>query len=228
MPLTLASGNWSVFGRQFPLQPAREGALLWARLQAVWCSSASHAKMAPVVRDDERDITETLNGDGRAYARLVERYQQEVGRWMWRFTRDRSEWEVLVQDVFVEAYTSLSRFRGEGAFGAWLRTISTRVGYRFWTRRKRQAVETTWSLQDWDELASQQDPEVASPQDAAQLVHQLLANVGPRDRLVLTLHYLDGQSVEQIAEQTGWTKTMVKVQMHRARKRLRKLLPEIG
>jgi hypothetical protein len=117
MPLTLASGNWSVFGRQFPLQPAREGALLWARLQAVWCSSASHAKMAPVVRDDERDITETLNGDGRAYARLVERYQQEVGRWMWRFTRDRSEWEVLVQDVFVEAYTSLSRFRGEGAFG---------------------------------------------------------------------------------------------------------------
>ena len=54
------------------------------------------------------------------------------------------------------------------------------------------------------------------------MVHQLLATVSARDRLVLTLHYLEGFSIEQIAEQTGWTKTMVKVQMHRARKRLRK------
>ena len=47
---------------------------------------------------------------------------------------------------------------------------------------------------------------------------------GDVDRLVLTLLHLEGNSVEEIAEVTGWSKSMVKVQAHRARARLRKLV----
>jgi RNA polymerase sigma-70 factor (ECF subfamily) len=45
-----------------------------------------------------------------------------------------------------------------------------------------------------------------------------------RDRLVLMLIYLEGCSVAEAAEATGWSRTMVKVQAHRARRRLRALL----
>jgi RNA polymerase sigma-70 factor, ECF subfamily len=40
----------------------------------------------------------------------------------------------------------------------------------------------------------------------------------------LTLFYLEGCAVAEIAELTGWSQTMVKVQTHRARNRLKKLL----
>ena len=55
-------------------------------------------------------------------------------------------------------------------------------------------------------------------------MHALLARLPPRDRLVLTLIYLDGCSVAEAAELTGWSQTMTKVQAHRARKKLKKLL----
>jgi RNA polymerase sigma-70 factor (ECF subfamily) len=66
------------------------------------------------------------------------------------------------------------------------------------------------------------DPETAS--EAAQLVHLLLEKLPPRDRLVLTLLYLQGNSVEEAAQLAGWSRTMVKVQAFRARGKLKKLM----
>jgi len=40
--------------------------------------------------------------------------------------------------------------------------------------------------------------------------------------------YLEELSVDQIADRTGWSKTMVKVQAHRARKRLKGLMQKLG
>ena len=62
------------------------------------------------------------------------------------------------------------------------------------------------------------------PAEAADLVHHLLAQLRPRDRLVLTLRYLEGCDVAQTAQRTGWTMSMVKVQTMRAKSRLEKLL----
>jgi RNA polymerase sigma-70 factor (ECF subfamily) len=59
---------------------------------------------------------------------------------------------------------------------------------------------------------------------AAEAVHETLAQLRPRDRLVLTLMYLEEHSVAEVADLTGWSETMVKVQAWRAKRKLRKLL----
>ena len=59
-------------------------------------------------------------------------------------------------------------------------------------------------------------------------MHATLAQMAPRDRLVLTLFYLEDCPVAEIARLAGWTQTMVKVQLHRARNRLKKRLEERG
>ena len=86
---------------------------------------------------DLNDIQACLNGDDEAYRRLVQRYEQHIVRLMWRFTRDRTECEQLVQDVFVDAYFSLKSYKAQGPFLHWLSIIATRVGYRFWKQRYR-------------------------------------------------------------------------------------------
>ena len=65
------------------------------------------------------------------------------------------------------------------------------------------------------------------PVEAASLVHRLLAQLKPRDRLVLTLRYLEGCDVAETSRRTGWTKSMVKVQTSRAKKRLEKLFTQL-
>ena len=170
---------------------------------------------------DMRDIRATLAGDGEAYGRIVRKHQNAIAQRMWRFTRDRNELAELVQDVFVQAYLGLRGFRGTAPLEHWLTRIATRVGYRFWKARSRRA-ERTVPLQDWDALVSEDRAIEAS--EAAELLHELLAALPPRDRLVLTLLYLEELSVEQAAERTGWSRSMVKVQAFRARKKLRALL----
>jgi RNA polymerase sigma-70 factor, ECF subfamily len=176
---------------------------------------------------DIKDIRATLGGDGEAYSRLILRYQNEISARMWRFSRDRGELEELVHDVFVEAYVSLKGFKAKAPFPHWLNRIATRVGYRLWKKQKRHN-ERTVPLQDWDQVLQADRDEPWLPQEAAEMLHALLEQLRPRDRLVLTLMYLEELSVNDISEQTGWSKTMVKVQVHRARKRLKVLMVTLG
>jgi RNA polymerase sigma-70 factor (ECF subfamily) len=175
---------------------------------------------------DIEDVWASRRGDSDAYKRLIERHQQHIGKIMWRFSRDPLIHEELVEDVFVEAYMSIGTYREKAPFENWLARIATRVGYRYWKQQARQKKLERFSLEDWDRLAREETEEI-DPTKAAATLHNLLAQLPPRDRLVLTLRYLDGCDVAQAAHRTGWTKGMVKVQTNRAKKKLEKLLSQI-
>jgi RNA polymerase sigma-70 factor (ECF subfamily) len=173
------------------------------------------------------DIRRSRRGDSDAYRRLIERHQEHVGGIMWRFSRDHLVHEELVQDVFVQAYMSLGSYRAKAPFVHWLSRIATRVGYRYWKQTARRRERETFTLEEWDQMSGK-SPERMDPSQAASLVHRLLAQLRPRDRLVLTLRYLEGCNVAETAHRTGWTKSMVKVQCQRALKRLKKLVGQGG
>lgn len=191
---------------------------------------AAVASMNVPVRDaqevgvtDQADIAAALTGDATAYARLVERYQAEVAQWMWRFTRDRRQLEELVHEAFVEAYFSLHTYRQSGPLLHWLKKIATRVGYKFWKQQSKRRQVQELSSEQWQDLSKASEaPGVDS--DTNELLHKALAQLPPRDRLVLTLMYMEEMSTERIAEVTGWSRVMVKVQAFRARAKLKKLL----
>lgn len=172
--------------------------------------------------EDHEDIEASLAGDGGAYARLVQRHEADVARRMWRFSRDPTVCEELVQDVFVEAWRGLASFRGRAPFQHWLRRIATRVGYRYWKHRHRD--ERALALADSD-AAPDAERELDAPK-AAEMLHALLARLKPADRLVLTLMYFDDCGTKEIAERTGWNRAMVKMRVHRARNRLRRIAEE--
>ncbi len=176
---------------------------------------------------DFDDIRQSRRGDSDAYRRLIERHQEHVGRILWRFSRDRMVHEELVQDVFVEAYLGLRSYRGKAPFEHWLSRIATRVGYRYWKQTARRRKTESFTLEEWDRLPDE-SPQDMDPVEAASLVHRLLAQLSPRDRLVLTLRYLEGCDVNETARRTGWTRSMVKVQTWRAKKKLENLLAEAG
>jgi len=178
---------------------------------------------------DLDDVRRTRGGDPDAYRRLVERHQNYVAGILWRFSRDRRDHEELVQDAFVEAYLSLNSYREAAPFQHWLARIATRVGYRYWKERARRRKMAPLGLEQWDK-ATEDDGILSElePERAATLLYNLFEQLPPRDRLVLSLRYLDGCDVAETAHRTGWTKTMVKVQTLRARKKLEKIVKQSG
>jgi len=169
---------------------------------------------------DSGDIRQAQNGDQDAFRRIMERHQGHVSKLLWRFTRDKNSHEELVQESFVQAYLSLHTYKAQAPFEHWLSRIATRAGYRFWKQSKRH-MHVSLLDDDWEQLPADQ---TMNPEQAAELVHHLLSKLPPRDRLVLTLRYLDQCSVKETAQRTGWTPSLVKVQTHRAKQKLKKLL----
>jgi RNA polymerase sigma-70 factor (ECF subfamily) len=165
------------------------------------------------------DVRAATRGDGEAYSRIIGRYQHTIARRMHRFTRDPAAIEELVHDVFVEAYFGLSNYRGDAPLEHWLQRIATRVGYKYWEQRKRLK---TVSFEDGVHDPAMVDD--TAGEDAMEEVGAALEQLPPRDRLVLTLLYLESRSVAEAADLAGWSQTMVKVQAYRARGKLRKLL----
>lgn len=178
------------------------------------------------VATDAALIRACLSGNRDSFARLVVRYERAAAGILWHFTRDPLVLEELVQDTFVEVWLSLRRFRKDAPFMPWLRTIATRVGYRYW-RRLRRERDRAVLLDNWRRT---QGEATASLEDGttAEYLFQLLELLDPKDRVVLTLQYFEGCSTKEIAERMGWTTALVKVRAFRARKKLRALLLQRG
>lgn len=169
---------------------------------------------------DQGLIRACLSQDDNSFAELVGRYEGAVTSILWHFTRDRLVLEELVQDTFIEVHFSLHRFRKGAPFFPWLRVIATRVGYRYWGRRRRDSDRIA-------ALAAERlRAEPRGPSDVAEHVYSILELLNPKDRLVLTLQYFEGCNTKEIAERMGWTLSLVKVRAFRARRKLRKLLLE--
>jgi RNA polymerase sigma-70 factor (ECF subfamily) len=178
-------------------------------------------RLAACDADDRRDVQASRQGDGGAYERLIRRHQDDIAAYLRRFTADRRVLEELVHDVFVEAYFSLPGYLARAPLSHWLRRIATRVGYRHWKCRRRDARLVALP------------PELGARADAGgdgdstrEALDAVLERLSPRDRLVITLLYLEEHTVAETAALTGWSRTMVKVQAYRARRKLRTLLQD--
>jgi RNA polymerase sigma-70 factor (ECF subfamily) len=200
----------------------------WVRTMAQSVYTQSQDLPADSRPDDLDDIERARGGDPEAYRRLIERHQDYVARLLWRFSRDRQVHEELIQDVFVEAYLSLRGYNGEAPLAHWLARIATRVGYRYWKEKARRRRMEPFDVAKWNKAVGDGQVAALEPDEAGALLHQVLAQMSPRDRLVLTLRYLEQCDVVETARRTGWTKTVVKVQTLRARNRLRKLIEQSG
>ena len=195
------------------------------RAPTVWDGLLAMSSIAPndasVSREsDARDVESAIRGDQEAFGRLVKRHQATIAKQMRRFSQQQGVIEELVHDVFVEAYVSLRSYQSRGPVLHWLRKIAVRKGYAYWKSKKR-AKESNISLSEIEQSAQE---ELRSETAAGDLLGDLLAHLPPRDRLVLTLIYWDGLTVSEAAELSGWSESMVKVQAHRARKKLKRLI----
>ena len=196
----------------------------------VLAAAFPHSDATPdtsVVAEERQEIAAARGGDDDAFRRIVQRYQSTIATQMQRFSRDPTVVEELVHDVFVEAFVSLNAFRHRSPFEHWLRKIAVRVGYRLWKTQARDRQRRDALLSEPTLQAALQTP-CQTASDANDRLHTVLEMMSHRDRLVLTLLYWDDCTVAEAAELAGWTQTMVKVQAHRARKKLKRLLEEIN
>ena len=76
-------------------------------------------------------------------------------------------------------------------------------------------------------LSDERDTKPGDSLAASELVHKLLAQLKPDDRMVIQLLDLEQKTIAEISQLTGWGQSMIKVRAFRARRKLQKLFQEL-
>ena len=140
----------------------------------------------------------------------------------------RTSPEDLVQTVFMKVFASLDSFSGAVPLEHWVSRIAIN------TCLNQLAAEKARPELRWADLTEEQaqalESVTAGPADsdplqnlaAREIVEKLLAQLAPADRLLMTLMHLEGRSVDEVRQITGWNGPVIKVRAFRARRKLRK------
>ncbi|MHC4443140.1 MAG: RNA polymerase sigma factor [Planctomycetota bacterium] len=169
------------------------------------------------MQSDEELINKVLDGRREAFAVLVKRYQRPVRAEAMAVMRDYHAAQDIVQEAFVNAYQQLGTLRDGSAFGTWILKITRR---RALTSIRRNSK--TIQLNAPDDIAS-----IKSNRQLDEASQQLLAAVmklPEHERSVVMLKYFEDHTIQDISQMTGKPVNTVKVQLSRARARLRKRL----
>jgi RNA polymerase sigma-70 factor (ECF subfamily) len=172
---------------------------------------------------DEQLVEAALAGDDDAFSELARRHKGRVFGVAARFASNTAELEDICQDVFVQAYFKLHQYRRDSPFEHWLLRITTYKCYDYLRKRRRShpAISVDAMLESGHEPSAPENPR---PHVDLERLHAALAQLSPKERLVITLLELEERSVQEIASLTGWSAANVKVRAFRARAALRKLM----
>ena len=177
--------------------------------------------------DDVALVRRTLAGDETAFTMLVEKYQKQVHATAWRTIKDFHIAEDIVQETFLKAHQKLETLNDPHRFSAWVNAIATRCCLA-WFREKRLnselAENINIAMRHCDPysgyLAGEQAKEAT--QELRETIKKWLAKLRESERTVVTLHYFDGMSCEDIATFLDVTPNTIKSRLSRARQRLKK------
>lgn len=179
------------------------------------------------VRTDEELVRIVVGGDVDCFEELIIRYQPRVFGIARKYFRNESDAEDVVQTIFTKTFKKLSSYKGTAPFEHWFMRLSINACYDA-LRRKRNRPDQTISDMLFDDESWQDRlgniPDASDRvglEEARELVYTVLGQISDRARIVLTLQELEGRTIKEIAEITGWSESLVKVQAFRARKEMR-------
>jgi RNA polymerase sigma-70 factor, ECF subfamily len=179
-------------------------------------------------------IRRWLNHRDEAAAKtLIDHLYPLVSRVVRRHATGRDSPEDLAQESFARLFQNLHRYDPSQPIENWISRITLNVCRNHW-RHQSGHPELHWenlspTEQSLAEHAWNADKPLpsSSNEDAHALMFKLLQTLAPDDRLVLSLLHLEEKTTDQIAELTGWSRTLVKVRAYRARQKLRRAMEHL-
>ena len=157
-------------------------------------------------------------GNGEAFAELVRRHRRVVRVLIRAILGSFDDAEDVTQEVFVRAYRAIRSYRPHHAFVTWLRRIAVNAAVSRLRERERGRRRDEQISVD-PGVAPAASEEAAAAELAAQVRHAV-GLLPLRQRLAVTLFYLDDMDLAETAAALGCSAGAVKSQLHRARETL--------
>jgi len=175
--------------------------------------------------EDFKLIDMAVDGDEKAYAKLLTRYKRPVYHMILKMVRNVDDAEDLTIESFAKAFKSLGRFKKDFTFSTWLFRIATNNTIDYIRKKKLNtlSIENTYTDDDGQPVSIDVEDLNPNPQEETiksqkEELIQVFVNMLPaKYQKLVRLRYFHELSYEEIAAELEAPLGTVKAQLHRAR-----------
>lgn len=177
--------------------------------------------------EEKRLIHLAQKGQKEAFARLYRQHVQAIYRYIYYRVSDNQLAEDLTGDVFVKALAALPKYRDQGKpFIAWLYRIAHARVIDYYRLRERRPDESNIESEPIA-MSSNMDSALLQ-QQAAKVLQLAIAELTDEQQHVIILRFVEGESLESVANILGKNTNAIKALQHRALRALASKLERSG
>jgi len=176
-------------------------------------------------------IVQLQQGDEQAFTKLVDEWQDMVYNTALGIVQHADDADDITQEVFIQVYRSVSSFKGDSKFSTWLYRITLGKALDHEKKKKRKKrfgfVQGLFGADEAEQVHAVEFEHPGVQMEKKEKAHELfnaLKQLPDKQRMAFTLHKLEGQSYQEIAEIMNTTLYAVESLMSRAKANLRKEL----
>lgn len=155
--------------------------------------------------------------DQQTFIDLISKHSGIIHKILYLYVDDPTDKADLKQEILVQAWSAISRYRGDASFSTWLYRVALNTVFTYNKKAGRLPVEGNLSI-EIEERIKPEHPKL-------ELLFRAIKTLNNVDKSIITLHLEDYNNGE-IAEITGLTKNNVTVKLHRIKKEISKKLTE--
>lgn len=183
--------------------------------------------------DDKIIVQNILNGDGKAFEMIIQRYQRPLLNYIGRMVGDHELALDFTQEVFIKSYSALNSYQFQYKFSTWLFKIASNLVIDYWRKKKIDSFSM-----DQQANAENNKPPVQIPgddhsigkkyelQEIREKIEYALNKIPPTLRELFIWKHINEFSYEEIAEIKEMPIGTIKNRVYQAKEQLRKLLQE--
>lgn len=189
----------------------------------------AEAAAASAAADEDLELVRRVQaGDVAAFDTLTRKYRERIYSIIYNITSNREDSADLTQDVFVRAFTAISRFKGRSSFFTWLYRIAVNTTL---SHLKRNRMRRFFSFDNIDEeMAPAEIVDTLSQKSGAdrgaqlselqEKLNEALQKLSPKHRTVVILFEIEGLSHQEIANVMHTSEGTVRSRLHYAKQQL--------
>lgn len=184
----------------------------------------------PLPEPEPADLTGAKSGDRQAFGRVVNVYAKLVFNLSYRMCGNAEEASDLSQEIFLRVYRNLHKHDSARPFGPWLYRVGHNLGINFVTRQPKKMLPI--DSRRGDGGGALHEPAATAPSaherlegdERAEQVRTAVLELTPEHRAIVTLHYFQGLSYDELVATLELPIGTVKNRLFRARESLKEIL----
>ncbi|UVV56773.1 RNA polymerase sigma factor [Bacteroides fragilis] len=142
-----------------------------------------------------------------------------------RITFDRAEAEDVVRDTMIRVWNKREEWTQFGSIEAYCPTVAKNLAIDRSQKKEAQNVELTPEMEEESEISGPYDQLVNN--ERMSIIHRLINELPEKQRLIMQLRDIEGESYKEIAKILNLTEEQVKVNLFRARQKVKQRYLEI-